>query len=60
MIVQYLLMMQLPFMEDVRQFTFGSLPGEQKNATPSGESGGTIYWLVLGRVHTGLGYCFAG
>ena len=30
-------MVQLPFMEDIRQFVFGSLPGEKPAAQPSGK-----------------------
>ena len=35
-ILQCLMMFQVPFMEDVRQYTFASLPGARKHFEPSG------------------------
>ena len=34
---QCLMMLQLPFMEDIRQFVFASLPGENKSMQPTGK-----------------------
>ena len=35
-LLQCLMMFQVPFMEDVRQYTFASLPGARKHFEPSG------------------------
>lgn len=40
---QCLMMLQLPFMEDVRQFVFASLPGENKSMQPTGKCAMTYY-----------------
>ena len=49
-LLQCLMMFQVPFMEDVRQYTFASLPGARKHIEPSGMLG-THLSLYIVHIH---------